>query len=996
MSASHAAPPRFQQTLSSNEDVVRSLLTHVAFAHAVIAGHGIESEGDGFVRVDLGETVSLTRQLLESALSKPSTTNSNPSNTSTSNSSENTSNMNKTLAIASSCSAFSICANTPKFSARAKELLRLSLTPALTNLLRSASCYYEVRFKGRTKEEGAAWNGTKIYVHAPMSDPLFVHVQTVLFDSNGESQKGVDDRDIHHEDVEKETGDTSNPDQQQQQEQLSLFRQKSLSQLECKTRVINIAISLMAASHSITSTASTPKTISIATLARRVRRLYYEQHILTEAAPESAPYYNLGTSPTDPEYDLHEESVSAEDLELERVQSAVPCRKWPSLWRDWNFVRGATSKAMFRRNLFDQWIPLFVDNGMGIAQKEASSQSEKTALVVDVVEDNGAREYPWVVIMTLASEIMPAEETDRLFEKLNSLLERIAGFMTVHDIPARAAVLELPETSGEAVADAQIVARTVILPYLKTLNPSLLLIECKERLEDAKVGPRREIRSLLATLKDATTKRRTAFRNTVMNMKVQFDARDDDENEHEGKLEGENASQKSTTKSLIDQVLFDGFVDPVKSLLEKIRPPTGVQLHRHQFLSNLQSIITNAFGPGYTAHLFGSSFTTLANPTSDADVTILLDDPAVHPSTHPISNMYLLAAILRHHGMQNVFPVATAKVPIVKFYDPVCKLNADVNVGNALGIQNSRMIIEYMKVDPRVRDLILLVKHWAGKRDLNNSAEGGTFSSYALTLMLLSYLQIAKVVPSLQALYPSNESRQYIIARVNTPMLKSTRSKQDAKATAARVFAEYKDRLRQTSNAQKKPEPELPNLESLNLVDNNAATEESIKSFLVHQIPASLDAGMVFWDVSFVPANHAAVTPFIRAPFADERSYLQSLVHVLHGFFEHYGHVHRFHSSQIISVRKGGVIGRRETHMGLNVRKPGSEKAGELTVVVEDPFQLDRNTAGMVKQVIPVINEFRRAAALLSRMVMEESVDYTALLDELMQSYRASAAEKSG
>ncbi|KAJ3250303.1 hypothetical protein HDU77_006784 [Chytriomyces hyalinus] len=991
MSASHAAPPRFQQTLSSNEDVVRSLLTHVAFAHAVIAGHGIESEGDGFVRVDLGETVSLTRQLLESALSKPSTTNSNPSNTSTSNSSENT---NKTLAIASSCSAFSICANTPKFSARAKELLRLSLTPALTNLLRSASCCYELRFKGRTKEEGAAWNGNKIYVHAPMSDPLFAHVQTVLFGSNGESQKDVDNRDIHHEDVEKETRDTSNPDQQQ--EQLSLFRQKSLSQLECKTRVINIAISLMASSHSITSTASTPKTISIATLARRVRRLYYEQYILTEAAPGSAPYYNLGTSPTDPEYDLHEEGVSAEDLELERVQSAVLRRKWPSLWTDWNFVRGATSKAIFRRNLFDQWIPLVVDNGMGIAQKEESSHSEKTVLMVDVVEDNGAREYPWVVIMTLASEIMPAEETDRLFEKLNSLLERISGFMTVRDIPARAAVLELPETSGDAVADAQIVARTVILPYLKTLNPSLLLIECKERLEDAKVGPRREIRSLLATLKDATTKRRTAFRNTVMNMKVQFDARDDDENEHEGKLEGENASQKSTTKSLIDQVLFDGFVDPVKSLLEKIRPPTGVQLHRHQFLSNLQSIITNAFGPGYTAHLFGSSFTTLANPTSDADVTILLDDPAVHPSTHPISNMYLLAAILRHHGMQNVFPVATAKVPIVKFYDPVCKLNADVNVGNALGIQNSRMIIEYMKVDPRVRDLILLVKHWAGKRDLNNSAEGGTFSSYALTLMLLSYLQIAKVVPSLQALYPSNESRQYIIARVNTPMLKSTRSKQDAKATAARVFAEYKDRLRQTSNTQKKQEPELPNLESLNLVDNNAATEESIKSFLVHQIPASLDAGMVFWDVSFVPANHAAVAPCIRAPFVDERSYLQSLVHVLHGFFEHYGHVHRFHSSQIISVRKGGVIGRRETHVGLNVRKPGSEKAGELTVVVEDPFQLDRNTAGMVKQVVPVINEFRRAAALLSRMVMEETVDYSALLDELMQPYTASATEKSG
>ncbi|KAI9326312.1 hypothetical protein BDR26DRAFT_809683, partial [Obelidium mucronatum] len=176
-----------------------------------------------------------------------------------------------------------------------------------------------------------------------------------------------------------------------------------------------------------------------------------------------------------------------------------------------------------------------------------------------------------------------------------------------------------------------------------------------------------------------------------------------------------------------------------------------MQPHRQKFLANLQSIITRAFGPGYTAHLFGSSVTTLATSASDADVTILLDDPTENPASHPISNMYLLGSVLRHHGMQKVFPVATAKVPIVKFYDPIYKLHADVNVGNALGIENSRLIREYMLLDDRVRDLILLIKYWAARRDLNDSAEGGTFSSYALTLMLLSYLQLMNVLPSLQA-----------------------------------------------------------------------------------------------------------------------------------------------------------------------------------------------------------------------------------------------------
>ncbi|KAI8611809.1 hypothetical protein BC830DRAFT_1050442, partial [Chytriomyces sp. MP71] len=188
--------------------------------------------------------------------------------------------------------------------------------------------------------------------------------------------------------------------------------------------------------------------------------------------------------------------------------------------------------------------------------------------------------------------------------------------------------------------------------------------------------------------------------------------------------------------------------------------PPNIQAHRLAFLNNLQRIITSAFGSGYTARLFGSSVTCLASTNSDADVTILLDNrPHENPSGHPIANMYLLAAVLRHNGMKEVFPVATAKVPIVKFFDPAHGLKADVNVGNALGIQNSAMIVEYMRLDGRVRDLILLVKHWAKMRELNDSAEGGghwTFSSYALTLMLLSYLQIQGVIPSLQELFPSS------------------------------------------------------------------------------------------------------------------------------------------------------------------------------------------------------------------------------------------------
>ena len=43
-------------------------------------------------------------------------------------------------------------------------------------------------------------------------------------------------------------------------------------------------------------------------------------------------------------------------------------------------------------------------------------------------------------------------------------------------------------------------------------------------------------------------------------------------------------------------------------------------------------------------------------------------------------------------------------------------------------------------VDYRVQPLVMLVKKWAKKHDIND-ASCGTLSSYALTLMVLHYLQ---------------------------------------------------------------------------------------------------------------------------------------------------------------------------------------------------------------------------------------------------------------
>lgn len=80
-------------------------------------------------------------------------------------------------------------------------------------------------------------------------------------------------------------------------------------------------------------------------------------------------------------------------------------------------------------------------------------------------------------------------------------------------------------------------------------------------------------------------------------------------------------------------------------------------------------------------------------------------------------------------GMQQVICVSTAKVPIVKMYDPELRLHCDMNVNNTLALENTRMIKTYVQIDPRVRPLAMIIKHWTKRRIVNDA---GRISSSCL------------------------------------------------------------------------------------------------------------------------------------------------------------------------------------------------------------------------------------------------------------------------
>ncbi|KAK0714991.1 cid13-like poly(A) RNA polymerase [Lasiosphaeris hirsuta] len=83
-------------------------------------------------------------------------------------------------------------------------------------------------------------------------------------------------------------------------------------------------------------------------------------------------------------------------------------------------------------------------------------------------------------------------------------------------------------------------------------------------------------------------------------------------------------------------------------------------------------------------------------------------------------------------------------------------VQCDINFSAHLALQNTLLLRCYSHCDPRVRPLVLFVKHWAKIRRIN-SPYRGTLSSYGYVLMMLHYLvNIAQpfVCPNLQLLVP--------------------------------------------------------------------------------------------------------------------------------------------------------------------------------------------------------------------------------------------------
>ncbi|KAL6060945.1 RNA uridylyltransferase [Balamuthia mandrillaris] len=207
------------------------------------------------------------------------------------------------------------------------------------------------------------------------------------------------------------------------------------------------------------------------------------------------------------------------------------------------------------------------------------------------------------------------------------------------------------------------------------------------------------------------------------------------------------------TKDKVDRITKD-----MLTTYQALRPAQVEVDKKLSLLPRLQHIVTRALSD-YNAqlHLFGSSANDMCLRHGDLDLCLTVDQTL--GSREQI--VELLAEILQRNGMKNVVSLSRARVPIVKFVDPKSRLSCDICVNNLLALYNTRLIAAYAEIDPRLRTMCYIIKHWAKKRQLNEPYRG-TPSSYAWVLLVIHFLQQRDppVLPCLQAMGRKRQRRQ--------------------------------------------------------------------------------------------------------------------------------------------------------------------------------------------------------------------------------------------
>ncbi|GAM26767.1 hypothetical protein SAMD00019534_099420 [Acytostelium subglobosum LB1] len=181
----------------------------------------------------------------------------------------------------------------------------------------------------------------------------------------------------------------------------------------------------------------------------------------------------------------------------------------------------------------------------------------------------------------------------------------------------------------------------------------------------------------------------------------------------------------------------------LEQIYESVRCSDEDHMNKQQAFNMLDRVLTAKF-PDCNVQAYGSFVNGIELTGSDIDVCMTVQ------TTFTLEQlMEKVALALLDAGYHVDALITTARVPIVRFH--LDNVNFDLCFNNHYAVRNSTLIKSYTKVDSRVQPLLVLIKHWASRKNINNT-QTHTLSSYAHANMAIHYLQTCEppVVPNLQ------------------------------------------------------------------------------------------------------------------------------------------------------------------------------------------------------------------------------------------------------
>ncbi|TID22594.1 hypothetical protein CANINC_003254 [Pichia inconspicua] len=186
-----------------------------------------------------------------------------------------------------------------------------------------------------------------------------------------------------------------------------------------------------------------------------------------------------------------------------------------------------------------------------------------------------------------------------------------------------------------------------------------------------------------------------------------------------------------------EKEIADWLTSEIKDFVKYISPSVEEINSRNKVIENLRTHIKSIW-PDAELHCFGSFATDLYLPGSDIDCVVVSKRGRYDNK----SSLYQLTSYIRNHKLGvEVTPIAKAKVPIIKFVDPTTRIHIDISFERSNGLTAAKLIIDWLRKTPGLRELVLIVKQFLAVRKLNEVHVGG-LGGFSIICLCYSFLKL--------------------------------------------------------------------------------------------------------------------------------------------------------------------------------------------------------------------------------------------------------------